>query len=212
MKMGTQDIIAKLVDDLSPAPPMRLWQSAAAVASATLAVLLAIAIGLGLRPDLLAGDPSPMFFLRSGTLFLLGAATTLAVIQMSRPAVGQMGNGWKWALCGALLFPATAIVMGLISGQFGPLDPVDGFQCLAFSGLSSLVIGSVIVLWLRRGAPTSLSRAGWLTGLAAGSFGAFAYAVHCPANSIYYVGLWYSLAVMNGALLGRLIVPPLIRW
>ncbi|MGB5724829.1 MAG: NrsF family protein [Parasphingorhabdus sp.] len=36
--------------------------------------------------------------------------------------------------------------------------------------------------------------------------------MHCPFNSIFYVGLWYSLAVAICAIAGRLVVPHLIRW
>ncbi|MBU6207998.1 MAG: DUF1109 family protein, partial [Alphaproteobacteria bacterium] len=55
-------------------------------------------------------------------------------------------------------------------------------------------------------------RAGWLVGLASGSFGTFAYSLNCPSNSIYYIGLIYSLAVGVCAVTGRLIVPRIIRW
>ena len=53
---------------------------------------------------------------------------------------------------------------------------------------------------------------GWLVGLASGSFGAFAYGLHCVSITVFYVGLWYTGAVALCALLGRLIVPRLIRW
>ena len=73
-------------------------------------------------------------------------------------------------------------------------------------------MGSVLTAWLRRGASTALNRAGWLVGLASGSFGAFAYSLHCPSNSIYYVGIFYSAVVAISAAVGRLIVPAAIRW
>jgi hypothetical protein len=69
-----------------------------------------------------------------------------------------------------------------------------------------------MVFMLRKGAPTYPERAGWLTGIAAGGLGAFAYNLHCPFNNIVYIGLWYSLALVICALVGRLVVPHLIRW
>ncbi len=45
-----------------------------------------------------------------------------------------------------------------------------------------------------------------------GSFGAFAYGLHCPSITVFYVGLWYTGAILLCALVGRLIVPRLIRW
>ena len=78
--------------------------------------------------------------------------------------------------------------------------------------MGGLATAVPMVLHLRRGAPTSPERAGWLTGLAAGGLGAFAYSFHCPDNSIIYIGFWYSLAVGICAVLGRMLLPRLIRW
>jgi len=89
---------------------------------------------------------------------------------------------------------------------------MEGLKCLTVSGIAALAIGSGLTLWLRQGAPTSPERAGWLTGLAAGALGAAAYNLHCPFNDIYYIGLWFTIPVLLSAIVGRLLVPRLIRW
>jgi hypothetical protein len=189
----------------------------AAVGAATL-VALAVILQYGLRADLAAGEPHPMVLLRSGMLAVLGIATTMAAIASARPAVGQGHNGWAWALVAAAILPVTAAGMfayhRMMDMPFGP-DAMDFHYapyCVKISSLGALLIGAALTLWLRSGAPTALNRAGWLVGLAAGSFGTFAYSLHCPSNSIYYIGLWYSIAVGMSAAAGRLIVPHLIRW
>ena len=92
------------------------------------------------------------------------------------------------------------------------LFSVDGPWCFGVSIGGGLLIGAGLTLWLRSGAPTAINRIGWLVGLTSGSFGAFAYGLHCSSISVFYVGLWYTGAIMLCALLGRLIVPRLIRW
>ena len=83
---------------------------------------------------------------------------------------------------------------------------------MMYSAIGGLATAVPMVLALRRGAPTSPARAGWLTGIAAGGLGAFAYNLHCPFNNVVYIGLWYTLAVASCAVIGRLVVPRLIRW
>jgi hypothetical protein len=71
---------------------------------------------------------------------------------------------------------------------------------------------AVLVSWLRKGAPTAPDRAGLVVGIAAGSFGAFAFGLHCPDNNIVHVGVWHSAVVLAMGGLGRAIVPSLVRW
>lgn len=208
-----QSIIDVLVDDLSPRRPLRMVHGFAAMGGATVLAMIALVLALGLRADIMSGSVSPMFFLRQGALLLLGLATGITAVRMARPAVGQESSGWKWALGGALLFPATAIVMALRSPDgLAVLQFNAGMDCLIFGSLSAMLVSGVITMWLQRGAPTALERAGWLTGIAGGSLGAFAYGIHCPVNNIYYIGLWYTLVVASCAVVGRLLVPRLIRW
>ena len=205
-------IIDSLVNDLSPRTPMRSWQGAAAVACATLAACVLLVGALGMRKDLMGGDVPGIFFIRQGILLLLGSATSVAVIGMAQPSVGRDGGGWGWALGAALLFPATSLLIGIFSGGLYTVDTESSLTCIISSGLSAILIGGALVFWLRRGAPTAPERAAWLTGLAAGALGAFAYGLHCPMNGLDYIGLWYGTAVSMCAVTGRLVVPYMIRW
>ncbi len=206
--------IDELVADLTPVrrlAPGHAW--ALALALTVLAVLAVYAL-YGLRSDIMAGQPAGIVVLRAGALLLLGCAALTAVIASARPGVGHASHGWRWALGGALIFPLTSLVIVLADRRM-PMDELtspNGPWCLGISSISALAIGTALTLWLRRGAPVALNRAGWLVGLAAGSFGTFAYSLHCPSATIPYIGIWYTLAVGLCALAGRLIVPRFLRW
>ena len=206
--------IEALVADLQPVRPVEprggilLTLAAAGVAAAI------VAAWLGLRPDIVAGKPHPMVMMREGMLLVLGFASLAAVVASARPGVGQSNTGWRWALAAASLFPLTSVVMSFAGDGFPTevLFAVDGPVCLALSICGGLMIGAALTLWLRQGAPTALYRIGWLVGLASGSFGTFAYGLHCQSVTIFYVGLWYTGAIALCAVIGRLVVPRLIRW
>jgi hypothetical protein len=213
-EMTAKSTIDNLVDDLTPVKPMKNRDGLLLTLSVA-AILAAIVVMVsGLRDDIIMGMPHPMFFLRGGALVMLGVASSYAVISMSQPAVGNSFKGWVWVLFAALLFPATALVMGMLAvpDNTSIFVPSQGILCLATSVITGTGIAAMQVLWLRRGAPVALDRVGWLVGVSSGALGAAGYSLHCPFNSIFYVGLWYSLAVGICAVLGRLIVPRLIRW
>jgi hypothetical protein len=205
--------IQQLVDDLEPVRTLRPKHSMAAALVVMGAILAFIMLWLGPRDDLMAGEPDTMFLLRGGILLLLGVANAYAALAMASPSVGRHGTGWQIALAAALLFPLAALIVAM---SVSPADAMaatqTGMQCLRMSVMGGLATAVPMVLHLRRGAPTSPERAGWLTGLAAGGLGAFAYGFHCPFNSIIYIGFWYTLAVGVCAVAGRLLVPRLIRW
>jgi hypothetical protein len=210
--------MSSLIDDLTPVRVVQRRDSLLLIAVATFVASVVVAMTYGMRADIIAGNPHPIVIIRASLLLLLGLATTLAVAAAARPSVGKPQNGWMWALAAAAVLPFAALCKFIYlyaSGQPLNLFMLDfefGPRCLFISTLSALWIGSLMTWWLRRGAPIALNRAGWLVGIAAGSFGTFSFNVYCNSVSIFYIGLWYSLAVTICAIVGRLIVPRLIRW
>ncbi len=206
--------IDQLVDDLVPVQRLRKRDAGFAVAAMTALAILIVSLRWGLRADILTGAPHPMVLLRAGTLLLLGSASFFAVTSSARPHVGQSSTGWYWATAAAALFPLSSMLSAFMRGTYPAevLSAPSGPWCLGISSISAIMIGGVLTLWLRRGAPTAPRRSGLLVGLCAGSFGVFAYSLHCPSQSVHYIGLWYTTAVAICVGLGRLIVPRLIRW
>lgn len=205
--------ITALVDDLEPVNPMQQKVPLAFLAAITFVATTLVVWVQGMRADVLAGHPDEMFLIRAGVLLLLGSATGYAVTSMASPAVGRSQNGWQMALAAAAVFPLAAIVVAS-TGDIGPAVSAmeSGVRCMAYSLIAATATAVPMVVWLRKGAPSSPERAGWLTGIASGGLGAFAYNLHCPFNNVVYIGLWYSLSILICAITGRLIVPKLIRW
>lgn len=206
--------IDSLVAELEPVRPMRPSAGivrAGLAAAATLAVLVAT---VGLRPDIMQGELHTTHLLSCGLIAVLAVASTYAVIDMARPQMGQNRTGWIWATAMAGLLPATALVTSAL--QYGRTGNVamdgDGWACMVMGVALGVFTATALTLWLRRGAPSRPALAGWLTGLASGSVGMFVFSLYCPHNDIGHIGLWHGLSVGFSALLGRMLVPRLIRW
>jgi hypothetical protein len=211
MKQGFD--LDAMVAELEPVKPLRISRGIWSVLAIVGAAAALIVLSKGMRADVMLGDPDPMFLLRAGLLLLLGGGCGWAVLGMASPSVGKQGQSWKMAIAAAALVPLAALVVAMTGRvDVAMANMRFGLDCMIFSGLSGLATAVPMVLWLRRGAPTSPERAGWLTGVAAGGLGAFAYGLHCPFNDVVYIGVWYSLAVGICAVFGRLVVPKLIRW
>jgi hypothetical protein len=207
-------LIDRLVDDLAP---VRRLDARTGLLNAGLMALATIglcALIFGLRFDMMAGRPDPVFMLASGLIFVLALASTVALIGMSRPGVGQAHRGWIWAAVGVGLLPLGAVLSLIIAGSGEEMvsGAARGADCMMKATGLGLGFALVHIFTLRKGAPTSPERAGWLVGVTAGSLGSFAYGLHCPVNDLIHLGLWHVLPIVLSAALARALVPPLIRW
>ena len=206
--------IAALVDDLRPVRAMKVRTGLALAGMVAVAVILSTILLLGLRPDVAAGRFQPLFLFANGLFLIVALGTGLAAIRMGLPRVGQSSQGWKSVVTALGLLPVAALIMLVSRTELMPAVLVTSHElkCVAMGLALGLVNAAVLVWWLRRGAPTSPERAGLLVGLSSGAVGIFAFAFHCPFDSFYHVGLWHMMPLVLGAILGRLIVPPLVRW
>ncbi len=214
MPVEHNDFIDALVGDLRPVRAMRARRGLF-LALAAMAVTIALTIALlGLRPDVAAGNFQPLFLFANGLLLAVGLGSAFAAVRMGMPRVGQSSQGWKWGVGIAGLLPVAALIMLASGTEAMPADLVTSHEikCVVMGLLLGLLTATMLVAWLRRGAPTSAQRAGLLVGLASGSVGMLAFAFHCPIDSFYHVGLWHALPVVLGGVIGRLVVPRLIRW
>lgn len=214
MPQNSDALIAELVDGLEPVKPLRLGEGVALALVAAGVTALAVALLFGLREEWLAGHLDPMQLVSTGLFLGLALAATVTVVVMSRPQVGNDHGGWRWAAAMAGFLPLAGVIVALARGAetISPEVMRHGAECLAGGSAASLLVFALLVLWLRRGAPTSPSQAGLVTGVAAGAFGIFAASLHCADNDIVHIGLWHSAAVVAMGLVGRALVPRLIRW
>ena len=214
MPKSNDTLIDTLAADLRPVRPMRFAEGMVLVGSAGAITVLIVALWLGWRADVIAGDFHALWLLANGLFLMLALAAASAAVTMASPQVGPDHHGWKWAVAMAALLPVTVLV--LLAARSIPfpaewISPTDR-HCLTMGLGLGLLTAAALTWWLRRGAPASPNRAGLLVGIASGSVGILAFAFSCPSDDLYHVGIWHSAPVIVGALLGRLVVPPLVRW
>lgn len=208
----TMPTIDDLVADLRPVRRLSPY-SGLGLTFAMLLLVTALVLGiLGPRDDVASMRPAVIVLLRGGLCLLLGVAASVAVVAAARPGVGARRDGWQWALAAAALIPAASLWLTMAGDGVRESVSLYGPACLVISLVSALLIGSALVVWLRRGAVTDPVRAGWLVGLAAGALGTFAYSLHCPTTTVHFVALWYSLSIAVSSAIGRLAVPRLLHW
>lgn len=214
MAQDTDKLIASLVDDLQPVRPLKQGKGMAYAMLAMAAGVAVITWGFGIRRDIMAGHPDPMFLTASGLFLVLALASAWAVIDMARPFVGMRRDGWGWTALMAAVLPVSALGLAStqwIAGHRVQLD-ADGVNCLRFGVIVGLLTAVPLTLWLRRGAPSDPRRAGMLVGVAAGAAGIFAVSLQCPHNDLLHIGIWHGAAVIVMGLLGRLVLPRLLAW
>ncbi len=214
MPRTSDALIAELVDGLEPVRPLRFGEGLLLALAAAGVTVVAVLGTDGLRDDLAAGLVDPMHLVATGLYLGLALAATATVVVMGRPQVGSDHSGWRWAAAMAGLLPLAGVIVAAVRGTsvLSVEGPEMGQECLAVGIVSSLLVFTMLVLWLRRGAPTAPDRAGLVAGIASGAFGVFTFSLHCPANDIVHIGIWHSAVVLAMGLAGRTLVPRLIKW
>lgn len=217
-----EDLIAALADDMTPVRRIRPADGIWLIAFATLVAGLASIAIFEFWTGMISGEASAYFWITHGLLLMLGAASTTALVSSALPRVGARASAPAWSAAMLAVVPVAAIISLFSVGDVthsaayghahvGLQDPA-AWYCTTASVVAGLLVGIASIMFLRRGAPVSIERAGWLTGLASGSLGTLAYGITCPLDTIAHVGLWHVAPVAISAVIGRLVVPPLIRW
>lgn len=208
------DLIDGLASDLKPVRPRRVMRGSMWVAAGWLGVGAALIVLFGGRTGLAAGAMPPLSML---TFWLTAAASVAAAwsaLRMGLPGVGRDYGGWRWAVGALLALPLAALFVFFGDSHASAETAHRGFDihCLAQGVVSGLGVGAALFLWLRAGAPTSPTRAGWVIGIAAGAAGATIIALLCSSDDLVHITLWHASAVPFSAIAGRLILPRFLRW
>ncbi len=215
----TEASIDTLIDDLAgelePVRPRRVARGSLWVAGGWFAGAILLLWSLGPRYDLADGAMMPPLPLLAFWLIVaLGFAAAWSALRMGLPGVGRDYSGWRWAGLAALALPFSALVMALGDGQAAmeAAHPENGIHCLVQGVFAGLGVGAALFAWLKGGAPTSPTRAGWVIGIAAGAAGVTIVALHCASNNMIHIALWHGLAVALSGIVGRVLLAPLLRW
>jgi hypothetical protein len=206
--------IESLVNDLKPVQPLHPRTGLRRTVFAMMAGVGVLAVMMPLRPDIATGQPDAMFLTSSGLFLVLALATAWAALDMARPYVGTRRSGWGWTALMAAVLPVAAlgiVATSLIRGQAVDLD-MDGVHCLLIGSAVGLLTATILVAWLRRGAPSRPERAGLLTGVASGAAGIFAVSLYCPTNDLIHIGVWHGGTVILMGIAGRFGLRRLLDW
>ena len=207
--------IGRLVDDLEPVAPRRVWHDAVLLAAVAL-VQLALALAFGnQRADLAEAMRGGMFWWKMLTCLGLALAGGVAVLAALAPETRArpLWRGLAAVTAVALLIGAALTGVAAVSAPLMlRLDPRDGVECLVWSMLMALPLMATIVYLARRAAPTRPRATATAAGIAASGWGAFVFAWSCPHADPLYVLVWYGGAMLLGAVAARLLLTPVLRW
>lgn len=214
--MNTDDLIA----DLGRHPPRdtSLASSAMVVGAALLSLIVALTLSiLWLKPR----DDLAVPLIVENHVFLLKLVFTVGVVVGALPIVRDLCvPGRRIKSASLLMAMPFVIIMVLALRELaerhvgGLAHDVDHTWLDCLWQIPALAAPAFIILAfvVRRLAPTDLSRTGAYIGLLAGGIGAVGYALHCHHDSVAFVGIAYTLAIVETALLGALIGPRILRW
>ena len=208
------DLIDELAGDLTPVRPRRVARGSMWVAAGWVAGAAALLLLFGLRRDLAVRGMPPLSMLAFWLTAATGLAATWSALRMGLPGVGRDYGGWRWAVGASLSLPLAALAACITDGHAAMEAARHGFglRCLLQGVAAGLGVGAALFFWLRAGAPTSPTRAGWVIGIAAGAAGATIVALHCASDDVVHIALWHGTAVLLSAVAGRLILPRFLRW
>lgn len=211
----SDSLLDGLVADLRPVRPVRTRTLVLVTVASWLVAASVVAATAGVREDLVRLRPHAMVIVRMAVLLALGVTSLASVAGRARPGSARRPQpGWLLALGCGLLFPALTVVGSALRGALpmAELEAGTAPWCLLASSAGALLVAAGAIGWLRRCAPTAVVRSAWLTGLGSGALGTLAYSLHCPSESVAYIGIWYALVIGLVAVAGRVFIPRLIRW
>jgi hypothetical protein len=169
---------------------------------------------LGPRPDLPEAVRGPYFWIKFAYTLALGAVGAWATARVARPGI-QATRGFLMAL----LIAGVTGVAAVLSYATTPVEHrqmilmgSSALVCPFYIFAISLPLLVALMAFLRRMAPTSLSQAGAVAGLAAGGLGAWVYSFHCTEWGVPFLAVWYSLGVVAVMLVGAIAGRIALRW
>lgn len=216
--MDTGDLIRKLAADavrprFADRPVALRARLARVIACATGAVLVTVALGWGLRPDLGASFAAGAGPIKFGLALVMAAAAFTLAARSVEPGRPLLGAGFP-LVGGALVTSLGLAAMIVAASERLSSVPVSGVPLVCLGSILALALAPLAAaLWvLRGGAPTRPGLAGGLAGVLAGSVAALGFALHCPMDRPGDVVLWYPTAIACVGMLGALVGRRTLAW
>ena len=199
----TDELLDKLTGDLKPVKPMRLWPLWLMAGVGLVLAALFVIFVYGPRPEMTALGhgvwPRAFVVIGKPVLFLV---TGLSALWSAGGLIRPEGRLRPLTLAPvALLALLVLVLFGVQYASEGPAkvaDSLNGGDTLCFATIvGGGAIGFVLLwaLWLRKAATSAPVTLGALSGLAAASLMAAAYAIHCNMDAPVYILLIYGASV-----------------
>lgn len=212
--MKTDDLIDMLGTNVEPVrrPAGRTLMLTIA-GGALLAGCLVLAT-MGIRPDLVQSASLLFLALKIGLMVLVLIPASIFLRRLARPGGERRVSLILLTLPFVLIAGLALAVLSTTPTSHWAATVVDDewLECLVSIPVIAIVPFATIIWAVRRMAPTDLVRAGAMSGLVAGCLSALGYALHCTADSIPFIAIWYGGTVVLCTLAGALLGPRLLRW
>jgi hypothetical protein len=214
--MKTDDLVALLSTNLEPVDRKAVVRTLyVAIAAGSIVAFGVAVVGLGFRADLMTARALTFLAIKLGFAIGIVGLALLYLTKLARP-----GGERKISPAVLVAVPFLVImVLAVISLGSAPqshwekmIVGDEWLECLLSIPVIAIVPFAVSIWAVRKGAPTSLSRAGAFAGLAAGGVSAMAYAVHCTDDSLPFIAVWYGGTIVLCTLAGAAVGPRLLRW
>jgi len=213
--MRTDDLVTMLSANVEPVGGGLVGRAISIAVAAGAAVALGIMlVALGVRADLTTTRAIVFLALKLAFAITVVGVSVRYLTRLARP--GAEGGISRLAI----VVPFAAIALfgainlgGAPSAHWNRMILGDEWlECLLSIPIIAIVPFAVTIFAVRRAAPTNLVRAGAVAGLVAGGVSAIAYALHCTADSLPFVAVWYGGTIVLCTLAGAALGPRLLRW
>lgn len=211
----TDDLIARLSDDLKPAARGAVQgRLGMALIPGIIVAAVAMVLWLGLRPDLAEAVFGMMFWWKFLYTAIFAGLAFWAVARLARP-----GGSMRKPMIALFALIAFTGAMGIAQLMIMPPEMSrvlvmggTALICPFYIAALSIPIYAATVLMMRRLAPTNLAGAGLAAGLLAGSAAAWVYAFHCAENGMPFLAIWYTTGILISAIGGGIMGRWALRW
>jgi hypothetical protein len=214
--MKTDEFVALLAKDAGPIEQDAAARRFTAVLGWGLfGTTLAMAIIMGVRPDIAGAVLLPMFWVKLAFPSLVAVAAYTAVARLGRPGrrLGRMPGTTLVTLLAAVWMLAVAVLLNAAPADRNRLVFGDTWLfCLVSIPLLSIPVFVAAMRAMKEFAPTRLALAGSTAGLFAGAVSAAVYSLHCPEMGAPFLAIWYVLGMAIPAVAGAAIGSRLLRW
>ena len=207
---STDDLIRSLASTAGARRSASLQTSFAVTGAASLAcALLLVFLVIGIRPDFADMAVRMPFGFKLAYTGSLVVGTSVVALYAATPgasatALCAISPAVMFLACGAIFDPTGFPIMGRTNTAV-----VFCVSSILFLSLPAMILMLVV---MRKGAPTQPLFAGAVVGMLSASVGAMAYTLACKNDGTAFVAIWYTAACAIMAFIGAVAGHRVLRW